>query len=208
LIPSTKASGRAARRLLPWKCREAFRLIFLAGLALLEGLAAWADGSALYRVDQAGLGSCYDADTSLMLAGHVFAYLQPGAVEVSFPHPPAGVSSREEVILLGDATGDFSARASRYIMESVLGKDVLLAFDADLRSPSGALLAYVYRQEDGTCVNFTLVRRGLAHVAPPEISFEFRSEFEMYERQAMARQWGIWRDTLGVHRSAGLLAVP
>lgn len=208
MILSTKASGKAARRLPRWKCKETLFLL-CAALSLGAAPSLAADGAAgLYRVDLVGLGSCYDADTSLMLAGHVFAYLAPGALEISFSNPPAGINAREEVILLGDSIRDFPARASRYLLQSALGKDVLLAFDANLRSPTGALLAYVYRREDGNCVNFTLIRDGLAQVAPQEDDFEFRAEFEMYQKQAMGAERGIWRNALGVQDGAVPFPVP
>jgi Staphylococcal nuclease homologue len=199
-----------APRLLRWKCSVTFRTAFLcAVLAGCAALLAEADPQgALYRVDRAGIGSCYDADVSLMLAGHVFAYLAAGALEISFSHPPAGINARESVLLLGDMRAGFPEAASRYILQSVLGKDVLLAFDSTLRSATGALLAYVYLREDGSCVNFTLVRNGLAAVARPDVPFQFRSEFDMYERQAMAKRRGIWRDMLGMQGGAGLLAAP
>jgi Staphylococcal nuclease homologue len=184
-------------------------IVLCAALLLCGPFFAEADGTdGLYRVDRAGIGSCYDADLSLMLAGHVFAYLAAGALEIVFPHPPKGINGRESVALLGDMTAGFPQAASRYILQRVLGKDVLLAFDSKLRSASGALLAYVYLPEDGNCVNFTLVRNGLAPVAPPDVAFQFRSEFDMYERQAMAKHRGIWRDMLGVQGGAGLLAAP
>jgi Staphylococcal nuclease homologue len=170
------------------------RGLCLALLLAAVGLRAAAeDIPELYRVDLAGVGSCYDADLSLMLSGHVFAYLEPGAIEVYFPHPPAGIRQRERVVLLGDQGSDFGADASRYLEGSVLGRDVLLAFDATSRSPSGALLAYVYLPHDGTCVNLRLIRDGRARVGPPGLSFQFRSEFEMYEAQAKDKRRGLWR---------------
>jgi len=203
LILSTKASGKAVHPHPPWKSRAALHLVFCAALALCALPRSFADNPpVIYRVDVAGLGSCYDADASLMLAGHVLAYLAPGALEVFSPHPPEGVKSREEVVLLGDTITDFPAVANRYLVESILGRDVLLAFDARLRSSTGALLAYVYRRADGNCVNFTLIREGMVRIAPPEVAFQFRAEFEMYQEQAVAGQRGIWKDALGAQSCA------
>ena len=190
-----KGYGRVAPLRHPWKCDVSSRLCpacLAAAILATAGLPAAADVTSLYRVDQAGIGSCYDADLSLMLPAHVFAYLEAGTLEVSIPHPPAGITSRERVLLLGDLTDPFPAEASRYLVKEVLGKDVLLAFDSTMRSALGALLAYVYLPKEGTCVNFELVRNGLARVASPEVAFQFRSEFEMYEKQAKDKHKGIW----------------
>ncbi len=167
-------------------------LLFVLGVMLPFNVPA-AQGSAPppYRVDVAGVGSCYDADLSLMLPGHVFAYLQPGLLEVYFPQPAEGIGQRERVQPLGDQIDGFAGAASGYVIETVLGKDVLLAFDSSMRSPSGALLAYIYLL-DGTCVNLVLIRGGSARVAPPEVSFQFRDEFEMYEKQARDKRRGMW----------------
>ncbi|MGA2764267.1 MAG: thermonuclease family protein [Spirochaetia bacterium] len=163
-------------------------LIFLPTLVFAAPEAA----GRLYRVDLAGVGSCYDADLSLMLPAHVFAYLEPGALEVYFPNPPAGINQREKVFLLGDQTDNFPGEGSRFLINAVLGHDVLLAFDAVSRSASGTLLAYVYLPSDGTCVNFKLIRDGLTRVSPPDAAFQFRAEFEMYQQQAKENRRGIW----------------
>ena len=145
----------------------------------------------IYRVDAAGVGSCYDADLSLMLPGHVFACLEVGSLEVFFPDPPEGVAPRERVVLLGDRLDDFSAGACKYLLSNVLGKDVMLAFDAVMRNAAGALLAYVYLPADGTCVNLKVIRDGNARAAP-EALFQFREEFEMNEKLAREAHRGIW----------------
>jgi len=183
----------------PWKCNvitsvvDQLRVVLLAMAVVLPGRqSAIGNAQGLYRVDLAGIGSCYDADLSLMLSAHVFAYLEPGTLEVSFPHPPMGISPRERVSLLGDFGAGFSAGASKYILEAVLGKNVLLAFDSAARDASGALLAYVYLPEDGSCVNVTLIRTGLARVAP-DVTFQFRSEFETYQQQAREKRRGTWQ---------------
>jgi hypothetical protein len=169
-----------------------FRIQYFLAAMVLPLCAAAENAPELYRVDQAGIGSCYDADLSLMLSGHVFAYLEPGAVEVSFPRPPQGIKAQERVVLLGDRINPFPARASRYILTEVLGKDVLLAFDSTMRNASGALRAYLYLPEDGTCVNFRLVRDGLTAVASADEVFQFRAEFELYEQQAKEKRRGVW----------------
>ncbi len=193
-----------ARLLLPCRCDAIGRvlILFLAGaLLLLPGQLHAEGGNApgLYRVDLEGVGSCYDADLSLMLSAYVFAYLDAGALEVSFPRPPAGIKVRERVQLLGILAADFPAQASRYLVRAVIGRNVLLAFDGVERSASGALLAYVYLPEDGTCVNLKLVRDGYARVAPVDVPFQFRSEFEMYEQQARLNHTGIWEQQLPRH---------
>lgn len=199
-----------ARLLLRWKCDVISRAVFFSAAMFLCGpLLAVADNAGeFYRVDLAGVGSAYDADLSLMLSGHVFAYLDSGALEVYFPRTPAGINARERVLLLGVDSVDFSARASRFLLRSVLGKDVLFAFDSVSRISSSALLAYVYLPEDGTCINVSLIRSGLARVASPEIAFQFKSEFEMYEQQAREKHKGIWRQELPAAGSARLFTAP
>jgi len=171
-----------------------FRFLIFAGVLAFSVITRCAaeNTKELYRVDEAGIGSCYDADLSLMLSGHVFAYLEAGALEVYFPRPPQGINTRERVELLGDRIDSFPAEASRYILRNVLGKDVLLAFDSVIRNASGNLTAYLYMPGDGTCVNFKIVRDGLAPVAPAGEVFQFRREFEMYEQEARAKHRGVW----------------
>lgn len=172
---------------MPWR---ASRWLFFAATIFLP---TWAgDAQGLYRVDLSGIGSCYDADLSLMLQGHVYAYLEPGALEVYFAQPPEGLRHWERVLPAGDEASNFAGDASRYIVDAVLGKDVLLAFDAVLRDFSGALLAYVYLPADGTCVNLKLIRDGNARVVPPGVAFQFRDEFQMYEQQAKDKRRGVW----------------
>jgi endonuclease YncB( thermonuclease family) len=154
--------------------------------------AAAEDVQGLYRVDLLGIGSCYDADLWLMLPAHAYAYLEAGTLEVRVPNPGGGIKVQERVIFLGDNKKDFSAQASRYIQKHVLGKDVLLAFDSLSRSADGSLPAYIYLPDDGTCVNLELIRNGFARVASPEVQFQFRPEFEMYEKQARNNRKGIW----------------
>ncbi|HUI71176.1 MAG TPA: thermonuclease family protein [Spirochaetia bacterium] len=173
--------------------RRVLLCLILAAVALpYPPPASAGSNQQLYRVDIAGIGSCYDADLSLMLAGHVFAYVQPGALEVYLPEPPRGFSQRERVVPLGDAIDDFSSLGSQYFIDAVLGKNILLAFDSTTRDPSGALLAYIYLPRDGTCVNLRLVRDGYARVSPADVVFQFRGEFEMYEQQARDKGKGIW----------------
>lgn len=109
----------------------------------------------------------------------------------SLTHPPGSHPGRECFSWETSRT-PFRPEASRYLVKEVLGKDVLLAFDSTMRSALGALLAYVYLPKEGACVNFELVRNGLARVASPEVAFQFRSEFEMYEKQAKDKHKGIW----------------
>jgi len=142
-----------------------------------------------------------------MLSAHAFAYLEPGALEVSFPQPPLGFRARERVALLGDLTSSFSARASRYLVDTVVGKNVFLAFDSEMRDSSGSLVAYVYLPDDGSCVNLTLIRSGLARVVP-DANFQFRSEFEMYEQKAKEKRLGIWRESSSSLGGDALPAAP
>ena len=189
-----KRCGRGEPHHRPWSSEvvSAVRLAcFVAAIVLPSIFAVAEDVQGLYYVDRLGIGSCYDADLSLMLPAYAYAYLEAGTLEVRFSNPPSGFPLRERVVLLGDSRDDFSAQGSGYIQKYVLGKEILLAFDSVTMSADGSFPVYVYLAGDGTCVNFELVRHGLARVAP-RVPFQFRSEFEMYEKQAREKRRGIW----------------
>jgi endonuclease YncB( thermonuclease family) len=131
-----------------------------------------------------------------MLEAHVYAYLEPGVLDVLLSRPPAGLRKRERIVLIGNAGGkDFAAAGSDSLRSQVLGKDVLLAFDSVLRDSSGRLACYVYLPEDGTNVNLRLIRDGLARVDRDSFSFQFLQEFVTNEQQAKDRKRGIWAGT-------------
>ncbi len=177
--------------------RSPFSPAALLTALLLSSAAADAQGAeGLYRVDLANIGSCYDADLARMLEAHVYAYLEPGVLDVFLPRPPAGLRQRERIVLIGNLGGrDFPAAGSDFLSSQVLGKDVLLAFDSVLRDPSGRLACYVYLPEDGTNVNLKLIRDGSARVDRDSFSFQFLQEFVTNEQQAKDRKRGIWAGT-------------
>jgi len=167
--------------------------MLLSALAVCAAETAPGGTEELYRVDIANIGSCYDADLVRMLEAHVYAYLEPGVLDVFLARPPDGLHQRERIVLIGDAAGgDVPAAGSMSLRSQVLGRDVLLAFDSVLRDPAGRLYCYVYLPDDGTCVNLKLIRDGLARLdrAPP--SFQFFQEFDMSEQQAREKKKGIW----------------
>ncbi|HVO38832.1 MAG TPA: thermonuclease family protein [Spirochaetia bacterium] len=169
----------------------------LVAVFLLSGASTGAQGAdGLYRVDLANIGSCYDADLARMLDARVYAYLEPGVLDVSLPHPPAGLQQRERVVLIGNSRGkDFPAAGSNSLRLQVLGKDILLAFDSVLRDSSGRLACYVYLPEDGTNVNLKLIRDGDARVDRDSPDFQFFQEFAANEQQAKDRKRGMWAQT-------------
>lgn len=167
--------------------------VLLAALLMGSVAAEAQESDGLYRVDLANVGSCYDADLARMLEAHVYAYLEPGVLDVFLPRPPAGLRPRERIVLIGNTRGkDFPAAGSGSLRSQVLGKDVLLAFDSVLRDSLGRLAAYVYLPEDGTNVNLKLIRDGLARVDRDWFSFQFLQEFVTNEQQAQDRKRGLW----------------
>lgn len=140
------------------------------------------------------------ADRSRMTAARVVRVVDGDTVVVEIPRPSRGLESRETVRLVGvdapelgrgsrpaDPGGPESAGAARALLQ---GREVLLAFDKELRDRYGRVLAYLYSPE-GDCLNLTLVRTGAAR-ALLKYPFAFSAAFERAEREARAAGRGLW----------------
>ena len=87
----------------------------------------------------------------------------------------------------------FAKAASHENAGLVAGRRVRLVADVEPRDRYGRLLAYVYREPDGTFVNAELVARGFARPAtfPPNVRFEAR--FAALAARAREAGRGLWR---------------
>ena len=173
------------------------RLPFVAAafvIVLARPAASFAQSPAgLYRVDVENVASVYDADLTRMLPAHVYAYLEPGTLDVFVARPPEGIRQRERITFIGNQlSAGLPRAASEYLMSQLLGRDVLLAFDSVMRDGSGRLLCYVYLPDDGTCVNLRMIRDGFTSVDRDSFPFHFLQEFSMDEQQAREKKRGIW----------------
>jgi micrococcal nuclease len=156
----------------------------------------------LYRVNVADVARSRDADTRRMLPARVTRVVDGDTVIVAIADPPAGLGPVERIRLLGIDTPEmrrpggggperFAVPAAAHARARLLGKDVLLAFDWDLRDRYGRLLAYVYLP-DGSCFDADMVRQGFAH-AYTRFPFQFLEEFRALERRAREQRKGLWK---------------
>jgi micrococcal nuclease len=156
----------------------------------------------LYRVNTAQLVSSSGADLSRMLGAEVVAHVDGDTVRVRISNPPETLSAVETVRMLGVDTPEtvhpsrpvemFGKEAGDFTKARLLGKNVLLAFDWDLRDRYGRILCYIYT-EDGVCHNAALIREGYAH-AYTRFTFQFMEEFRELEREAREQKRGLWAD--------------
>jgi micrococcal nuclease len=160
--------------------------------------------SGLYRVNIAELKTTAAADSGQMLKAQVVDHVDGDTVRVRVTNPPAGIGVVETIRLIGVDTPEtvhpsrpvehFGEAASNFTKTRLLNKNVLLAFDWDLRDRYGRLLAYIYISgEDGLyCHNAALIREGYAH-AYTRFAFQFAEEFRALEQEARSEQRGLWR---------------
>lgn len=156
--------------------------------------------SELYRVNIFDLKKSSDANIDLMLKANVIKHIDGDTVRVIFSNPPRGLSSVETIRLLGVDTPEtvhpnkaaqrFGKEASEYTESSLLGKDVYIAFDWDLRDRYNRLLAYIYT-ESGSCFNAVLIQEGYGH-AYLRFPFQFMEEFKLLEQEARQQKRGLW----------------
>ncbi|MDP2816489.1 MAG: thermonuclease family protein, partial [Rectinemataceae bacterium] len=156
--------------------------------------------SDLYRVDLAEVATSSTADLSRMLPAHVSKHVDGDTVHVTIANPPPGIRPEETIRLLGVDTPEtvdprkpvqvFGKEASDFTKIRLLGKEVLLAFDWDLRDNYGRLLAYIYLP-DGTCFNATLLQEGFGR-AYLQYPFHFLEEFRSLDRTARESRKGLW----------------
>jgi micrococcal nuclease len=161
-----------------------------------------ADSGPLYRINTARLASSSGADLSRMLRAEVVAHVDGDTVRVRISNPPEALSAVETIRMLGVDTPEtvhpgrpvelFGKEASDFTKTRLLGKNVLLAFDWDLRDRYGRILCYIYT-EDGVCHNAALIREGYAH-AYTRFTFQFMEEFRKLEKEAREQKRGLWAD--------------
>lgn len=142
------------------------------------------------------------ADPSRMTAARVVRVVDGDTVVAEIRRPAGGLESRETLRLIGvdapelgrgtrpaDPGGPESAAAARALLD---GREVLLAFDRELRDRYGRVLAYLYSL-DGVCLNLELVRSGAAR-ALLKYPFAFSAAFERAEREARAARRGFFSE--------------
>jgi micrococcal nuclease len=159
---------------------------------------------ALYRVnlpraDGESLARSSEADFSRMVPAVVSRHVDGDTVRLTIANPPPGLESAETIRMIGVDTPEtvhpsrpverFGREASDYTKSRLLGRQVRIAFDWDLRDHYGRLLCYIYT-EDG-CFNAELIREGYAH-AYTRFTFQFMDEFRALEQEARAARRGLW----------------
>jgi micrococcal nuclease len=158
----------------------------------------------LYHVHKANLLKTTDAQISRMIGAEVVGHIDGDTIRVRIANPPKELKTVETIRMLGIDTPEtvhpnkpveyFGMEASAFTKARLLGKQVYLAFDWDLRDHYGRLLAYVYTQ-DRRCFNAFLIQEGYAY-AYSTYPFQFKDEFEALERAAQSAKRGLWENTL------------
>ena len=146
--------------------------------------------------------SSSDCDITRMLQAEVIDSIDGDTVRVRIHNPPDRLKPVEVVRLLGIGTPEtvhpnkpverFGIEASEFTKEALLGREVFLAFDWNLRDRYGRVLAYIYDQQ-GDCFNALIVRQGYAY-AYLEYPFQFAEEFETFEKEAREEGAGLWKE--------------
>ena len=154
----------------------------------------------LYRVNQHGIQTSGAADISKMIRAEVKSHIDGDTVKVYISNPPRGLNKSETIRMLGVDTPEtkhpskpveyFGREASEFTRRALLGKQVYLAFDWNLRDKYGRLLAYIYTAQ-GQCFNVRLIREGYAH-AYTHFTFQFMDEFRRFEQEARRAKRGLW----------------
>jgi micrococcal nuclease len=160
---------------------------------------------ALYRVNTAALKTTAAAAARLMVRARAVAHIDGDTVRVHIPNPPAGLGAVETIRMIGVDTPEtvypgrppeyFGKEAGDFTKTRLLGKNILLAFDWDLRDRYGRLLAYIYIDEENAplyCHNAALIREGYGH-AYTRFAFQFIEEFRALEQEARTKKRGLWR---------------
>lgn len=187
--PSSTVRGRA--------------LLFLVFWGLASALLAQASpGLPLPRVHLLGARLSSQIDLDDLIDAKVVRAVDGDTLWVEIAKPPAGIAFSEAIRLLGVDTPEtvhprkpvesFGREASAYTEKALLGKEVKLAFDWDVRDRYGRLLAYVYLA-DGSCFNASMLRDGYAF-AYLSYPFAFMEEFKDLEKEARASRRGLWAD--------------
>ena len=156
----------------------------------------------LYRVNKTGLKTSSEANTDFMLKARVIRHVDGDTVRVQISNPPGELNVVETIRLLGVDTPEtvhpnqlvqyFGKEASDFTMSRLLGRDVYLAFDWDLRDRYGRLLAYIYT-DSKHCFNAVLIQEGFGR-AYLRYPFQFMEEFKTLEQEARRQKRGLWAD--------------
>jgi micrococcal nuclease len=170
---------------------------------LPPGASAAADNDGeLYLVNTASLIDSAAADISRMVRAEVVAHVDGDTVRVRISNPPAGLAAVETIRMIGVDTPEtvhpkrpveaFGREASEFTRTRLLGRQVYLAFDWDLRDRYGRLLAYIYTAA-GRCFNAELINEGYGY-AYTRFTFQFMDEFRALEQEARREEKGLWKD--------------
>jgi micrococcal nuclease len=154
----------------------------------------------LYRVNMANLARTSEADLSRMILAEVVSHIDGDTIRVRISNPLADLKTVETIRMIGVDTPEtvhpnkpveyFGKEASNFTKQRLLGKQVYLAFDWDLRDRYGRLLAYIYTP-DGTCFNAALIQEGYGY-AYSTYPFQFKHEFIALEQAAQQDNRGLW----------------
>ena len=154
----------------------------------------------IYRVNQHLIKTSDAANISQMVRAKVISHVDGDTVRVQITNPPAILNERETIRMLGVDTPEtrhpsrpveyFGKEASDFTRSALLGRQVYLAFDWDLRDQYGRLLSYIYTAS-GQCFNARLIREGYAH-AYTRFPFQFMDEFRRLEQEARRAKRGLW----------------
>ena len=154
----------------------------------------------LYRVNIVEIRNSSAADIGQMVRADVVSHVDGDTVRVRIPNPPASLNVIETIRLLGVDTPEtvhpnrdaefFGQEASDFTKRELLGRNVYLAFDWDLRDRFGRLLAYIYT-DDGRCFNARLIYEGFGY-ALLRFPFQFMDEFRDLESEARREGRGLW----------------
>ncbi|MDR1863383.1 MAG: thermonuclease family protein [Treponema sp.] len=161
-----------------------------------------APAGALYRVNAADLTGTSRADWLKMVPAVVVGCVDGDTVRVRIPNPPGGLGAIETIRMLGVDTPEtvhpsrpverFGKEAGEFTKARLLGREVRICFDWDLRDRYGRLLAYIYTGP-GECFNAAIIREGYAH-AYVTYAFQFMDEFKALEAESRREKKGLWGD--------------
>ncbi|MDR2393556.1 MAG: thermonuclease family protein [Treponema sp.] len=154
----------------------------------------------LYRINTLNLTKSSQGDISQMVPAEVVGHVDGDTLRVRISNPPPALKALETIRMLGVDTPEtvhprkpverFGKEASDFTKERLLGTQVYLAFDWDLRDHYGRLLAYIYTPE-GRCFNAILIQEGFGH-AYVSYTFQFMEEFKDLEQIARKGKRGLW----------------
>jgi micrococcal nuclease len=178
---------------LPTSLRRLGAGLALAGLAAVGVVVAGceSDGQPVATIAAGGALEA-NAVVEFVIDGDTIDVLIDGAEErVRL----IGIDTPEVARRDGSAPAECFGPEATTFTESLLPVGTAVRLERDLvgRDDFGRLLAYVYRAEDGTFVNFELIRQGYATPLSIEPNTTFAAEFVDAARAAEADDLGLWR---------------